>query len=91
MASLAVKYRPQTLDEICGQSSIVKILRRQIETKSYKHSYIFTGPSGTGKTTTGRILAKAINGSLDGLEELDAASNNGVENIRILIKSAQVL
>ena len=89
MASLAVKYRPQTLDEICGQSSIVKILRRQIETKSYKHSYIFTGPSGTGKTTTGRILAKAINGSLDGLEELDAASNNGVENIRILIKSAQ--
>ena len=89
MASLAVKYRPQNLDSICGQSSIVKILRRQIETKSYKHTYLFTGPSGTGKTTIGRILAKAINGSLAGLEELDAASNNGVENIRNIIKSAQ--
>ena len=89
MASLAVKYRPQTLDEVCGQSSIIKILRRQIETKSYKHTYLFTGPSGTGKTTIGRILAKAINGSLAGLEELDAASNNGVENIRNIIKSAQ--
>ena len=38
--SLSNLYRPQTLDEVCGQSSIVKILKRQIETKSYKHSYI---------------------------------------------------
>lgn len=87
--SLAVKYRPQTFLECIGQSSIIKILQKQIETKTYKNSYIFAGPSGCGKTTIGRILAKAINGSLDGLEELDAASNNGVENIRILINSAK--
>lgn len=87
--SWAVYYRPKTFSEICGQSSIVKILERQIATKTYKNTYIFTGPSGTGKTTTARILASEINGSLAGLEELDAASNNGVENIRNIIKSAQ--
>lgn len=87
--SLSVKFRPQTFEECIGQSSIIKILKRQIETKTYKHSYLFTGGSGCGKTTIGRILAKCINGSFAGLEELDAASNNGVENIRSIIKSAQ--
>lgn len=87
--SLAVKFRPKDFSDCVGQSSIIKILQKQISTGEYKHSYLFTGPSGTGKTTLGRILASKINGSLAGLEELDAASNNGVDNIRILIKSAQ--
>lgn len=87
--SLAVKYRPQDFTEVCGQSSVVKILQRQINMQEFKHVYLFTGPSGTGKTTTARILASKINGSLAGLEELDAASNNGVENVRNIIKQAQ--
>ena len=87
--SLANKYRPRKLSDVCGQSSIIKILERQMTTKEYKHAYLFTGPSGTGKTTICRILANMINGSFAGLEELDAASNNGVDNIRTLIKSAQ--
>lgn len=87
--SLATKYRPTELEEICGQGSIVKILQRQISKKEFKHVYLFTGPSGTGKTTTARILASKINGSLAGLEELDAASNNGVDNVRNIIKQAQ--
>lgn len=87
--SLANKYRPRTFQDVCGQGSIIKILEKQIENKEYKHSYLFTGPSGTGKTTIGRILAKEINGSFAGLEEMDAASNNGVENVRAIVKAAQ--
>lgn len=87
--SLAVKYRPREFSEVCGQSSIIRILERQCELQKYKHTYLFTGPSGCGKTTIARILASKINGSLSGLEEMDAASNNGVDNVRAIIKSAQ--
>lgn len=82
-------FRPTKFDDVCGQSSIVKILQRQIDKKDYKHAYLFCGPSGCGKTTIARILANEINGSLSGLEEMDAASNNGVDNVRNIIKSAQ--
>ena len=87
--SLSVKYRPKEFNELIGQSSIVKILERQINTQQYKHAYLFTGGSGLGKTTIARILASKINGSLIGVEEIDAASNNGVENMRNIIKSAR--
>ena len=89
MQSLSVKYRPKDFDEICGQSVIVDILKKQIEVNQYKHVYLFTGPSGTGKTTLARILACKINGSLKGLEEMDAASNNGVDNVRSIISSSK--
>lgn len=87
--ALANKYRPQDFSEICGQSTIVKILEKQISTKEYKHAYLFVGSSGCGKTTLARVLANKINGSLDGVIEIDAASNNGVDNIREIVKSAQ--
>ena len=61
MKALSVKYRPETFEEICGQSSIVKILERQLATNRIKNCYLFCGPSGTGKTTIGRALAKRIN------------------------------
>lgn len=85
----ATKYRPKKFEDVCGQSSILKILKKQIELQQPKHSYLVCGPSGCGKTTTMRIFAAELNGSYNGLEELDAASNNGVENIRNIIKSAQ--
>lgn len=87
--SLAVKYRPKEFSDCVGQSSIIKILERQVQKQEYKHIYLFTGPSGCGKTTIARIMASKINGSLAGLEELDAASNNGVDNVRAIIKGAQ--
>ena len=87
--SLSTKYRPKDFESVCGQSSIVKILQRQIQLKDYKHAYLFTGSTGIGKTTLCRILASKINGDLSGVEEIDGASNNGIDNIRNIIKAAQ--
>ncbi len=55
------KYRPQTLSEIVGQSHIKKALTNAISLKKISHAYLFTGPRGTGKTSTARILAKSLN------------------------------
>ncbi len=98
------KYRPKTFDEVVGQDHIVKTLINQIKFDKISHAYLFTGSRGTGKTSTAKIFAKAINclnpkdGSpcgecevckaLDGTNmdvlEIDAASNNGVDEIRDL-------
>ena len=98
------KYRPRTFDEVIGQDHIVKTLINQIKLDKISHAYLFCGSRGTGKTSTAKIFAKAINcensknGSpclecetckaLDGTNidvlEIDAASNNGVDEIRDL-------
>ena len=86
--SLARYYRPKTFEEICGQDSIIKILKRQLDLKEFKNTYLFCGSSGCGKTTTARAFANAINNGVGNSIEIDAASNNGVENVRNLIKTA---
>jgi DNA polymerase III subunit gamma/tau len=60
MASLDIKYRPPTFDEVIGQDVIITILKHIVEEKQYRSAYLFSGPSGTGKTTNGRIFSKAI-------------------------------
>ncbi|MGN0709454.1 MAG: DNA polymerase III subunit gamma/tau [Anaerovoracaceae bacterium] len=103
--------RPEVFDDLLGQDPIVKILRHQISTGTVSHAYLFCGTRGTGKTTTARLLAKAVNcleedpekrpcghcencraiadGTFMDVIEIDAASNNGVDNIRELRESVK--
>lgn len=87
--SLAVKYRPKEFSDVSSQGSIIRILNKQLEQKRYSNVYAFAGPTGVGKTTLARIFASKINGGLGNPIEIDGASNNGVDNIREIIRSAQ--
>ncbi|HEX6719118.1 MAG TPA: DNA polymerase III subunit gamma/tau [Pyrinomonadaceae bacterium] len=107
---IARKWRPQTFDEVTGQEPITRTLRNAIEHQRLHHAYLFSGARGVGKTTTARLLAKALNchktkqptptpcrsddpdqcsscreitesRSID-VQEIDAASNTGVDNVR---------
>ena len=95
----ARKYRPQTFKDVVGQQAITNTLLNAIENNHLAQALLFTGPRGVGKTTCARILAKMINS--DGTEkededfafnifELDAASNNGVDQIRELTDQVRI-
>ena len=88
MESLSTKYRPKEFQDVIGQISIVKILSRQLELNEYKNCYLFCGPSGCGKTTIARIFANKINDNVGSPIEIDAASNNGVENVKNIVAEA---
>ena len=87
--ALALKYRPKTFDDVVEQDAVKVTLRHQIETDTIKNCYLFTGPAGTGKTSNSRIFANEINGENCTIIELDAASNNGVDDVRRIIEQAK--
>lgn len=87
--ALGVKYRPRTFSEVCSQTSIVKILERQISTGEFKNCVLFKGASGCGKTSMARIVANMINDGKGSPIEIDAASNNGVENVKNIVRDAR--
>lgn len=95
----ARKYRPQTFKDVVGQQAITNTLLNAIENNHLAQALLFTGPRGVGKTTCARILARKINqeGYDDPYEdfafnvfELDAASNNSVDDIRSLIDQVRI-
>lgn len=87
--ALAIKYRPQDWSSVIGQESVKVILSQQIESGQIQHAYLFCGGAGTGKTTCARIFANEINKGQGNPIELDAASNNGVDDVRGIIAQAQ--
>lgn len=88
MKSLAVKYRPTTFEAVCGNQVTVKILNKVLEKGTPKNAYLFAGPSGCGKTTLSRLFAKALNNNIGDPIEIDGASNNGVDQVRAVMESA---
>ena len=102
------KYRPSTFSEMVGQKAVIQALQNQVKFGQLGHAYLFCGTRGTGKTSTAKVFARAVNclHPVDGnpcnecelcreaesgfnLVEIDAASNNGVENIRDLREEVQ--
>lgn len=84
MTSLGVKLRPTSLEEVVGQKTTLKILKSQIENESFKNS-LFAGATGCGKTSVARLVGKYTDAEI---REVDAASNNGVDNIRAICEDA---
>ena len=85
------KYRPQKFADVLGQDSVVAVLERSIKDKSITHAYLFSGGRGTGKTTIARIFAEAIGCKPSDLYEIDAASNRGIDDVRLLREAVQTM
>jgi len=88
--ALALKYRPSKFSDVTEQASVISILQNQITTKTHKNCYLFTGSAGTGKTTTARIFANELNQGKGTPIEIDGASNNGIDQVRIIIDQAKM-
>lgn len=89
--TLAVLYRPKTFEDVTEQKNVIGILKNQLESRECKNAYLFCGGAGTGKTTCARIFANELNEGKGVPIEIDAASNNGVENVRQIIEQAKFL
>lgn len=94
----ARKYRPDTWESVVGQKNITSTLQNAIANEQIAQAYLFTGPRGVGKTTCARLFAKAVNGNIGvdmedlqfNIFELDAASNNSVDDIRGIVDSVRI-
>lgn len=79
--ALINKYRPRTFDDVVGQDPVVRALERAVEKRDVR-AFLLTGPSGTGKTTLARIAAAALGCAPQDVEDVDAATHTGVDDMR---------
>lgn len=86
---LANKYRPQKFEDVSEQGAIKTIIENQIKQNDIRNAYLFCGGAGTGKTTCARIVANMINNGKGKPIELDAASNNSVDDVRKIINDSK--
>lgn len=86
---LANKYRPQKFEDVSEQGAIKTIIENQIKQNDIRNAYLFCGGAGTGKTTCARIVANMINSGKGKPIELDAASNNSVDDVRKIINDSK--
>ena len=89
--SLYRKYRPETFGDVVGQDHIVRVLEASIKDDKIAHAYLFSGSRGTGKTSIARLMASTLKISEKDLYEIDAASNNKVEDVRELREGVNTL
>ncbi len=89
--SLYRAYRPSKFSEVLGQDQVIAPLQEQIKSEKVAHAYLFSGSRGLGKTSVARLFAKALGTSDKDLYEIDAASNNSVEDIRGLTENIHTL
>lgn len=80
-STLLTKYRPSSLEQLVGHEAVVASLRRRLDSDTKPHCFLFSGPSGIGKTTTARIIGDMLEADVN---EVDAASNSGVDAMRTL-------
>ncbi|MEO0564417.1 MAG: DNA polymerase III subunit gamma/tau, partial [Chloroflexota bacterium] len=89
--ALYLKWRPAAFDDVIGQEHVTRTLLNSISTGRIRHAYLFSGPRGTGKTTTARLLAHALGSKNMDLIEIDAASHTGVDDVRDLRDKIQFM
>ncbi|MGX7591863.1 DNA polymerase III subunit gamma/tau [Candidatus Karelsulcia muelleri] len=87
----AIKYRPLDFDNVIGQKHITETLKKAIIKKNIAKSFLFCGPKGVGKTTCARILARKLTNAKANIIELDAASNNSVDDIKDILNKLNYL
>ncbi|MFA6992937.1 MAG: AAA family ATPase, partial [Candidatus Gracilibacteria bacterium] len=85
------KYRPQSFKDVIGQDHVVKTLEGALKLGNIFHAYLFAGSRGTGKTTLARIVAAELGASGNDIYEIDAASNNGVDEMRALNEAVNTM
>lgn len=86
--TLYLKHRPETLDEVIGNEETVHLLRSQLENDVMPHSMLFFGPTGCGKTTLGRIIARELGATGNDLREIDSADFRGIDTVREIRKQS---
>jgi DNA polymerase-3 subunit gamma/tau len=91
MSVLYRKYRPKSWKDVTGQGAIVSVLSNEVKLGTLAHAYLFAGSRGTGKTSVARIFAAEVGTKPSDIYEIDAASNNSVDEIRALNEAVHTL